>query len=49
MTVTSTHDSALDRQVTEAVAISNTPRTQLMNSKQEYQHNALWRAEFTTS
>ena len=33
MTVTSTHTSALDRQIMEAVVINNTPRTKLLNKK----------------
>ena len=47
MRVTGTHTSALDRQVTEAVTIGNTPRSLLMNSKQEYGHNRLVRAILT--
>ena len=47
MRVTGTHTSALDRQVTEAVTISNTPRTLLMNTKLEFGHNRIVRTTLT--
>ena len=48
MTVTSTHESALDRQVMEAVNIDSTPQAVLINSKQEFRHNCLWRTTLTS-
>ena len=47
MNVLSTHRTALDRQVTEAVRIANTPSDQLINSKQEFGHNKFWRFKLT--
>ena len=47
MKVMSQHKTALDRQVTEAVKIANTPSDQLINSKQEFGHNKCWRIELS--
>ena len=49
MKVTRTHNSALSRQVSEAVTISNTPGNKLINNKQEFGHNLLWRVSITTA
>ena len=48
MTIVSTHKTALDRQVTEAVRIANTPRDKLLNSKQEFGHNRFWQLRMTS-
>ena len=47
MKVMSTHRTALDRQVTEAVRIANTPSDQLINSKQEFGHNKFWQFQLS--
>ena len=47
MKVTSTHTSALERQLTEAVSIDQTPRDRLINNKAEYGHNKLVRVSLT--
>ena len=48
MKVTHKHDNALSRQISEAVTISNTPGAKLINNKQEFGHNFLWRVSLTS-
>ena len=43
MTVMNTHRSALDRQISEAVHISNTPDDDLINRKSEWGHQKVVR------
>ena len=43
MHVTSTHTRALDRQLTEAVKISNERTETLINNKEEFGHNKIWK------
>ena len=47
MKILSSHMTAIDRQVTEAVRIANAPGSQLMNSKQEFGHNRCWRFDLS--
>ena len=43
MQITGTHKSALDRQLTEAVKINNTGTATLINNKEEFGHNKIWK------
>ena len=47
MKVTSSHRTALDRQITEAVRIDSACSDRLLNSKQEFGHNKNWRFQLT--
>ena len=49
MTVTGVHQGALDRQISEAVSINNTPPSELMNSKHEFGHNPVWGVQLTAN
>ena len=49
MTVTGVHQGALNRQISEAVSINNTPPSELMNSKHEFGHNPVWGVQLTTN
>ena len=47
MTILGTYRNALDRQISEAVKISRTPRDTLINNKSEFRQNKMMRTELT--